>query len=87
LLEPVETEPGVLNIIEGAYSMHPLLADYYDLKVFLEVDPKTQRERILRRNGPELAERFFSTWIPMERRYFETMGIREGCQIVLSVNG
>jgi len=85
LLEPVETEPGALNIIEGAYSMHPLLADYYDLKVFLKVDPETQRERILRRNGPELAERFFSTWIPMEQRYFETMAIQEQCQIILHV--
>jgi len=85
LLEPVETEPGALNIIEGAYSMHPLLAGYYDLKVFLEVDAETQRKRILQRNGPELAERFFSTWIPMEMRYFEAMAIKEQCQIVLDV--
>lgn len=83
---PVETAPKALNIIEGAYSMHPLLADFYDLKVFLEVEPEEQRRRILLRNGPEMAERFFSTWIPMENRYFETMQIREGCRIVLKVH-
>ena len=83
LLEPVETAPKALSIIEGAYSMHPLLADYYDLKAFLETDPEEQRRRILKRNGPEMAERFFSTWIPMENRYFEAMGIRESCHVIL----
>ena len=75
--------PKPLNLIEGAYSMHPLLADHYDLSVFLSIPPDLQRQRILQRNGPELAERFFSTWMPLEQVYFDAMEIPEHCSLVL----
>ncbi len=82
LLPPVTVEPGQLNVIEGAYCMHPELADAYDLSVFLEVEPDVQRERILRRS-PEKAEQFFARWIPMEQRYFDAMKVRERCRLCL----
>lgn len=37
IASPRRIEPGRLNIIEGAYAMHPDLAPYYDLTVFLAV--------------------------------------------------
>lgn len=83
LLEPVTVPPRPLNIVEGAYSMHPLLAGYYDLSVFLDIPPEQQRQRILRRNGPEMAERFFSTWIPLEQAYFNTLTPQLRCDLVL----
>ena len=52
---PRRIEPGRLNIIEGAYAMHPDLAPYYDLAVFLAVSAEKQRERILKRNAPAQA--------------------------------
>ena len=58
LQSAVETAPGKLVVTEGAYSMHPELAPYYDLSVFLDISPELQRERILRRNTPEKAEQF-----------------------------
>ena len=60
-----------LVIVEGAYSMHPKLAKYYDFSAFLDITPKLQRERILHRNSAEKAQRFFDEWIPLERVYFE----------------
>ena len=36
--------PSKLNIIEGAYSMHPKLAEYYNLSVFLDVSPQLQEK-------------------------------------------
>lgn len=77
--------PSKLNIVEGAYSMHPDLAPYYDASVFLDVDPMLQKNRILHRNTPETAELFFSRWIPMELRYFETMHIKEQCSLVIPI--
>jgi len=62
--------PKKLTVIEGAYSMHPELAEYYDLSVFLDISPELQRERILRRNGEKMAARFFNEWIPLEEKYF-----------------
>lgn len=74
-----------LTVIEGVYSMHPDLADAYDLSVFLNVSPETQKARIHHRNTPEMAKRFFEEWIPMENRYFEGMQVKERCDLVIEV--
>ena len=74
--------PKKLSIVEGAYSMHPSLAGYYDAALFVCSSPEVQRERILKRNG-DMAERFFNEWIPLENRYFEAFGIREKCDLVI----
>ncbi len=70
-------------ILEGAYSLHPALREFYDLKILLRVDEQTQKERILRRNGPELLERFLTRWIPLENRYFDACKVAECCHLVL----
>ena len=67
---PVFVSPRGLNIIEGTYSHHPYFGEPYDLKLLLTVDEETQRQRILRRPA-HLHQRFFSEWIPMEKRYFQ----------------
>ena len=61
--------PSRITIVEGSYSLHPLLKDYYDIKVFLTVQPETQIERIRKRN-PEKVQRFIEEWIPYEELYF-----------------
>ena len=66
-----------LNIIEGAYSQHPYFEDPYDLKFFCKISSEEQVSRIMKRNGPEMLERFKQIWIPMENRYFETFRIEE----------
>lgn len=83
---PVPVVPGALNIVEGAYSMHPALAGYYDLSAFLRISPETQRARIQRRNDPETQARFFSTWIPLERRYFDAADTARRCDLTLEVD-
>ena len=83
IMPPESTAPTSLTVTEGAYSMHPELADFYNLSVFLEITPELQRARILKRNSPEMAERHFSTWIPMEERYFNAFNIRERCDVTL----
>ena len=88
LSEPVTALPKRLAVVEGAYSMHPLLADHYNLSVFLEVRPEHQRARILRRNTPEHSKRFFEEWIPMERDYFAGMQVPQRCDLsVTDVEG
>ena len=85
LEEPVTVMPKALTVIEGAYSMHPDLSSYCDLSAFLKIDPDYQRERILKRNMPDLAKRFFEEWIPMERIYFEGTEIESRCDLVISI--
>ena len=73
-------------IVEGAYSLHPILGDYADLKIFLDVDAEEQMRRIEKRNGVENAKTFKERWIPLEEEYFKHYGIREKAHMILSQN-
>lgn len=77
----IAVSPKQLTVVEGVYSLHPALAHAYDLGVFLEISEETQRARILRRNGPDMLERFLGVWIPLEKLYFNKTGTRERCSI------
>lgn len=79
--QSVSVTPKPLTVVEGVYSLHPALAHAYDLGVFLEIREDAQRERILRRNGPEMLNRFLQEWIPLEKLYFDKTGTRLRCSI------
>lgn len=69
------TETVTLNrtkilIVEGVYSLHPEYTDIYNVKIFTESDPVSRRERLIRRGGEALFERYYGEWIPLEERYF-----------------
>ena len=82
-LEPERViQPGRVNLVEGAYAMHPDLAPHYALSLFLRISPEEQRRRILARNG-ERAEMFFTRWIPFEERYFREMDVERRCDLVI----
>ena len=84
LLEPETVEPTRVCLVEGAYSLHPLLAPYYDLKVFYRIDSELQLERIRKRNGIAQLPMFQNRWIPLENAYFEAYKIEQSCDLVLS---
>lgn len=78
----VHVTPKNVNIIEGSYSMHPVIRDIYNLKIFMHVEEKEQSQRILKREGPMMHKRFIEEWIPRENRYINEMGISEKCDLV-----
>ncbi len=80
--EPIKISPKKINIIEGSYSCHPYLSEAYHLKIFLKATFKTQRRRILKRNGPQMLDRFLNEWIPMENKYFEAFDIEGNSDLV-----
>ena len=83
VLSPVSVAPKKIVLIEGAYSLHPLLAPYYNLKVFCRIDPQLQLSRILARNGKAALKTFENRWIPLENKYFEALDILSQCDIVI----
>ena len=85
LSEPIKVETKKLTIIEGAYSMHPAFCEHYDLSVFLDISPDLQKKRIEKRNSPEMAERFYNQWIPLEEIYFSQTHIKERCNISILI--
>ncbi|NLI54977.1 MAG: uridine kinase [Clostridiales bacterium] len=83
LLPPVAVDPGRVVIVEGAYSLHPLLAPYYDIKLFCRVDTALQIDRIRLRNGEDRLQEFQNRWIPLENAYFNALDIEQSCDIVI----
>lgn len=87
MLEQIRLEPSALTVIEGSYSCHPELWEYYDLRVFLDVEPKEQLRRIEARSGPEKLEAFKSRWIPLEEAYFKAFAPWERCELAIELSG
>ncbi len=75
----ISVRPAAITLVEGSYSCHPELWDYYDLRIFLTVEPDVQLARIGRRNGLEQAAVFRERWIPMEEAYFSAFDIPQRC--------
>lgn len=80
LKEPVKVEPKRLTIVEGSYSCHPELWDFYNLHIFLTISSAEQRRRIQCRNGEAALKIFQNKWIPLEERYFEAFQIEQRCE-------
>jgi len=81
---PIPISAKRLTIVEGSYSQHPELVANYDLKIFLSIPEDVQLERILKRNGEVMYEKFKNIWIPMEKRYAEAFEIHENSDLVFN---
>lgn len=77
----IPVRPQALTVIEGSYSCHPQLWDFYDLRIFLNVESGEQLQRILHRNGSEACSQFRERWIPLEEQYFAAYQIQERCDL------
>lgn len=75
--EPITVSKSDIYIFEGAYSCQSNLYDFYDFRIFLDIDEEERLKRIEKRNGKEQLEIFKQKWIPLEERYFTEQNIRE----------
>jgi uridine kinase len=82
----VPKENKKVVIVEGTYSLHHTIYDQYTLRVYLEIDPTIQLERIKRRNGDKLLEKFIKEWIPLENFYFETDNLKQRVDYILKLD-
>ncbi len=71
-------------VVEGAYSTHPELGTYADIKLFFEIGKQEQKKRIIMRNGEKAYKAFSSVWIPAEQRYHTFYKIKENSDIIVS---
>ena len=79
--EPYLLGEKKIVLVEGAYSCHPKLWDYFNLHIFVDVEPEVQKERIQIRNGEEGLQNFQKIWIPLEENYISTFKIKEKCEL------
>lgn len=82
---PIILQAKKLNIVEGVYSMHPDLLNFYDYKIFLTVDEKTQRERLQKRD-PKQLNLFLKQWVPMEEKYFKQTKIHDKSDLIIDTS-
>lgn len=68
--EEIPVENNGYVFVEGAYSCHPVFGDYMDRRVFLDIDGKTQEERIRKRNGEDRLQDFYSCGSRWKRHTF-----------------
>lgn len=61
-------DPSALTILEGSYSHHPALRQYYDKMIFLTCPKSVQISRLMEREGDYFAM-FEKLWIPLEESY------------------
>ena len=71
-----------MNIVEGSYSQHPLLAESYDVKLFVTAEREVQELRLRAREGEHYSA-FEKIWIPMEERYFRQFSVEEKADCVI----
>lgn len=84
-LQPAVTVPACkIAVIEGTYACCPALFDYYDLRLFLDVEPMVQKQRLQARAPQKWAD-FESKWIPLEERYHQTLGVKERCDFCFTL--
>lgn len=76
-------DSDLITIIEGSYSCHPKLREFYKLCIFMDISKELQIERLKARNPMKLDD-FKNIWIPREERYFDICKIRENCDLVFS---
>ena len=82
---PVRTvAPCPLFITEGVYALRPDLRDVYQLKIWVEADWPTRRQRLLERGGENCLARFEQLWIPLEDTYFAAFRVKECCDLIVS---
>lgn len=83
LRKEVILEESPILIIEGSYAHHPFLDDMDAFKIFMDIDPASQIERLQKRSLDRLDD-FVQKWIPMETKYFEAFSIKEKSDYVFS---
>lgn len=71
------------RIVEGSYSCHPAFCDYMDCRVFCDISADEQMNRIVKRNGQEMAKVFSALWIPMEEQYFKAERTKNKADIII----
>ena len=83
-MKSVSADISEFVIVEGSYSLHPKLGDYADISVFMTIDGQAQLGRIVARDGNDMAERFETTWIPLEEKYIEYYSIKDKADLIIS---
>lgn len=84
----VEIDPGdaKMILVEGTYSQHPSLAEYYDYRLFFTCGKEEQTHRLRLREG-DYYPTFNRLWRALEETYFASCGVEAAADLTVDTTG
>ena len=74
-------------VVEGIYSTHRTLRDFYDLRIWVTAPRAVRLARGIERDGEEARSRWVDVWMPAEDRYVSDQAPQDHAHLVLDGNG
>lgn len=74
-------------IVEGIYSTHRILRDFYDLRIWVTAPRAVRLARGIERDGEEARSRWVDVWMPAEDRYIAEQAPQNHAHLVLDGRG
>lgn len=78
--EYVSKQKNDLILLEGVYSYHQSFRYLIDKLIYLDIDSKTQIDRIFKRPNYQM---FIDQWIPLENKYFDSLNIKYCADLII----
>ena len=78
---------GTPLIVDGVYSTHEALRDFYDLRIWVNAPRAVRLVRGLQRDGEEARSMWVDVWIPAEDRYIADQAPQDHAHLVLDGTG
>ena len=78
---------GTPLIVDGVYSTHEMLRDFYDLRIWVSAPRAVRLARGLQRDGEEANSKWVDVWMPAEDRYVADQVPQDHAHLVLDGSG
>ena len=78
---------GAPLVVEGIYSIHQTLRDFYDLRIWVAAPRAIRLVRGIERDGEEARSKWVDVWMPAEDRYVAEQAPQAHAHLVLDSSG
>ena len=78
---------GAPLIVEGVYSTHQSLRDFYDLRIWVTAPRAVRLARGMERDGEEARSKWVDIWMPAEDRYIAEQAPLDHAHLALDGSG
>lgn len=83
----VNEPTGVPLIVEGVYSTHEALRDFYDLRIWVSAPRTVRLSRGLERDGEGARSNWLDVWMPAEDRFIAEQAPHDHAHLALDGSG
>lgn len=77
-------QPGGIVLIEGCYSFHKIIRDFYDFSIWIDCEPSKAMERAVTRDGDNARTHWEEAHAPNEQKYVIAQEPQKHVDLVVS---